>query len=59
MSGHADTPADRPSAGTLAERVSERVASRRTARDEFEGIDAPETSSDPVEIPAFLRRQAN
>ncbi|AXC51028.1 cell division protein FtsZ [Paracoccus suum] len=60
MSGHGDAPAaERPSAATLAERVSERVAARRPQRDEFEGIDDPDRASDPVEIPAFLRRQAN
>jgi len=56
MSGHGDT---KPQASTLAERINDRVASRRTALDEFDGSDDPDRASEPVEIPAFLRRQAN
>ena len=60
MSGHAPADgADRQSASSLAERINDRVASRRANFDEFDGADDPDRGSDPVEIPAFLRRQAN
>ncbi|MRX49053.1 cell division protein FtsZ [Paracoccus sp. S-4012] len=58
MSGHAEGGA-KPSSATLADRISERVAHRRSTQDEFDGIDEPARDDDPVEIPAFLRRQAN
>ena len=59
MSGHGEQGGGKPSASTLAERVSDRVAQRRQAQDEFDGFDDTDQGQDPVEIPAFLRRQAN
>ncbi|TWI37001.1 cell division protein FtsZ [Paracoccus sulfuroxidans] len=63
MSGHgeqAEKPA-KPAAATLAERVSERVASRnRSGFDAgFDDLASPDRADENVEIPAFLRRQAN
>ncbi|MDP5305542.1 cell division protein FtsZ [Paracoccus spongiarum] len=64
MAGHgADggaAPAARPGAGTIAERVSERVAVRARQQDaDFDDLANPDHGQDNVEIPAFLRRQAN
>ena len=65
MTGHtqgdAAPTAPRPTAGTIAERVSERVATRaRAAQDQdFDDLASPDSADDNVEIPAFLRRQAN
>ena len=51
----------KPAAATIAERVNERVASRtRSGFDAgFDDLASPDRADDNVEIPAFLRRQAN
>ncbi|WP_312524898.1 cell division protein FtsZ [Paracoccus sp. (in: a-proteobacteria)] len=53
--------APKPPAGSIAERVSERVASRQKSGFDagFEDLASPDRADDRVEIPAFLRRQAN
>lgn len=48
----------RPAPQTVAERVQERVA-RRGAEANFDDLASPDAAQDNVEIPAFLRRQAN
>ncbi|UXU74893.1 MULTISPECIES: cell division protein FtsZ [unclassified Paracoccus (in: a-proteobacteria)] len=60
ISGHAE-PAEKPAASTIAERVSERVAARsRNGLDAgFDDLASPDRAGENVEIPAFLRRQAN
>lgn len=52
---------DKPTASSLAERVSERVASRQRSGFDagFEELGNPDHAEDSREIPAFLRRQAN
>jgi cell division protein FtsZ len=61
ISGHSEQPAEKPAAATIAERVNERVASRtRSGFDAgFDDLASPDRADDNVEIPAFLRRQAN
>lgn len=62
MAGHGGdaTAAPKPPAGTIAERVSERVASRsRQQAADFEDLASPDEGEGNIEIPAFLRRQAN
>ncbi|MDT1061564.1 cell division protein FtsZ [Paracoccus sp. CPCC 101403] len=63
ISGHGDSSsaAEKPPASTLAERVNERVAARRSTGFDagFDDLASPDRSDDNVEIPAFLRRQAN
>ena len=61
ISGHGEQPAEKPAAATIAERVNERVASRnRSGFDAgFDDLASPDRADDNVEIPAFLRRQAN
>jgi len=59
MSGQPHADGSRQSAASLAERISDRVAQRRGGLEDFDGIDDPDRGNDPVEIPAFLRRQAN
>lgn len=63
MAGHGtDQPAgQKPAAASIAERVNERVATRaRQQETDFDDLASPDTSGqDNVEIPAFLRRQAN
>ncbi|MDO5620155.1 MAG: cell division protein FtsZ [Paracoccus sp. (in: a-proteobacteria)] len=52
--------AQKPSASTLAERVSERVAARKAQIEpNLDDLASPERGEDDVQIPAFLRRQAN
>ena len=59
-SGHADTtPAARASSGSIAERVSDRMNRARPADADFDDLASPDSAEDNVEIPAFLRRQAN
>ncbi|WP_347267227.1 cell division protein FtsZ [Paracoccus sp. (in: a-proteobacteria)] len=60
LSGHGE-PAEKPAATTIAERVNERVAARsRSGFDAgFDDLASPDKAGDNVEIPAFLRRQAN
>ncbi|MTH36392.1 cell division protein FtsZ [Paracoccus limosus] len=60
ISGHGEQ-AQKPAASTIAERVSERVQARRSSGLDagFDDLASPERSEDNVEIPAFLRRQAN
>ncbi|MFC3570290.1 cell division protein FtsZ [Paracoccus simplex] len=60
ISGHGEQ-AEKPAPSTIAERVSERVAARnRTGFDAgFDDLASPDRAGDNVEIPAFLRRQAN
>ncbi|GLK63827.1 cell division protein FtsZ [Paracoccus kondratievae] len=60
ISGHTEQ-AEKPAPSTIAERVSERVAARnRSGFDAgFDDLASPDRSDDNVEIPAFLRRQAN
>ena len=60
ISGHAE-PTEKPAPATIAERVNERVASRsRSGFDAgFDDLASPDRADDNVEIPAFLRRQAN
>ncbi|WCR11773.1 cell division protein FtsZ [Paracoccus stylophorae] len=64
MAGHAGDqggqPAAKPAAGSIAERVSDRVAARARQQDtDFDDLANPDNGQDNVEIPAFLRRQAN
>ena len=59
LSGATETPAERPQAATIAERVSERMARSRPADSAFDDLASPDGAQDNVEIPAFLRRQAN
>ncbi len=60
ISGHGEQ-AEKPAATTIAERVSERVQARRTGGFDagFDDLASPDRAGDNVEIPAFLRRQAN
>ena len=60
IAGHgADQPA-RPAAASIAERVSDRMAARsRQQEADFDDLSSPDQAQDNVEIPAFLRRQAN
>ena len=55
------TPAEKPAAATIAERVNERVAARSRGGFDagFDDLASPDRADDNVEIPAFLRRQAN
>ncbi|MDO5613569.1 MAG: cell division protein FtsZ [Paracoccus sp. (in: a-proteobacteria)] len=59
--GQGAAAAAKPTAGTLAERVSERVATRAREQEEanFDDLASPDAQGDNIEIPAFLRRQAN
>ena len=52
---------EKPAPSSLAERVSERVASRQRSGFDagFEDLASPDSNVDRNEIPAFLRRQAN
>ncbi|MFG6081320.1 cell division protein FtsZ [Paracoccus litorisediminis] len=61
ISGHSDHSAEKPAASTIAERVNERVAARRSGGYDagFDDLSSPDRADDNVEIPAFLRRQAN
>lgn len=61
MAGGHNEQASKPAAGTIAERVSERVASRQKSGFDagFEDLASPDQGDGRVEIPAFLRRQAN
>ena len=60
MTNHADTtPAARASSGSIAERVSDRMNRARPADADFDDLASPDSAEDNVEIPAFLRRQAN
>ena len=52
-------PAPRASSGSIAERVSDRLARARQAETDFDDLTSPDAAQDNVEIPAFLRRQAN
>ena len=60
ISGHGEQ-AEKPTPSTIAERVNERVAARnRSGFDAgFDDLASPDRAGDNVEIPAFLRRQAN
>ncbi|PZO67815.1 MAG: cell division protein FtsZ [Paracoccus denitrificans] len=55
MSG---TSSDRPASQTVAERVQDRMA-RRASEADFDDLASPDSPTENVEIPAFLRRQAN
>ena len=59
MAGHGTT-SDKPSASSLADRVSERLSARRQGNldTEFDDL-ADDSQAGNAEIPAFLRRQAN
>ncbi|MBC9248230.1 cell division protein FtsZ [Paracoccus sp. 11-3] len=62
MAGHGgeQPPASKPAASSIAERVSDRVAARaRQQETDFDDLASPDADQDQVEIPAFLRRQAN
>ncbi|WP_410216481.1 cell division protein FtsZ [Paracoccus sp. (in: a-proteobacteria)] len=62
MAGHgSDQPSgNKPAASSIAERVNERVAVRARQQDtDFDDLASPDSAQDNVEIPAFLRRQAN
>ena len=60
MAGHGDQPSQKPSSSSIAERVNERVATRaRQQETDFDDLASPDSGQDNVEIPAFLRRQAN
>ncbi|KGJ10476.1 cell division protein FtsZ (plasmid) [Paracoccus versutus] len=60
ISGHGEQ-ADKPAPSTIAERVNERVAARNRGGFDagFDDLASPDRAGDNVEIPAFLRRQAN
>ncbi len=49
----------RPAPTTVAERVSERVATNKARQDSFDDLADPDQARDVSEVPAFLRRQAN
>ncbi|MFT4012940.1 MAG: cell division protein FtsZ [Paracoccus sp. (in: a-proteobacteria)] len=59
ISGQSEQP--KPAASTIAERVSERVQARKGSGFDsgFDDLASPERGDENVEIPAFLRRQAN
>ena len=57
--GDAAPAAPRAGAGSIAERVSDRMNRARPAETDFDDLASPDSASDNVEIPAFLRRQAN
>ncbi|MDS9468677.1 cell division protein FtsZ [Paracoccus sp. MBLB3053] len=59
ISGHGEQ--EKPAPSTIAERVNERVAARRSSGFDagFDDLASPDRADDNVEIPAFLRRQAN
>ncbi|RJL11880.1 cell division protein FtsZ [Paracoccus siganidrum] len=61
IAGHGgDQPAAKPAAASIAERVSDRMAVRsRQQEADFDDLASPDHAQDNVEIPAFLRRQAN
>ncbi|MCO6363984.1 cell division protein FtsZ [Paracoccus sp. 08] len=63
MAGHGnDQPGGaKPAASSIAERVNDRVAVRARQHDtDFDDLASPDSNGkDNVEIPAFLRRQAN
>ncbi len=60
MAGHADGGTPKPPAASISERVNERVAVRARQQDaDFDDLASPDAAQDNVEIPAFLRRQAN
>ncbi|MDN3712224.1 cell division protein FtsZ [Paracoccus cavernae] len=61
MAGGQEQPQEKPAPSSIAERVSERVASRQKSGFDagFEDLASPDRADDRVEIPAFLRRQAN
>ncbi|RJE86652.1 cell division protein FtsZ [Paracoccus onubensis] len=61
MAGHQDQGGQtKPAASSIAERVNERVAARnRQQETDFDDLASPDHAEDNVEIPAFLRRQAN
>ena len=59
LAGGHPTEQDRPRAETIAERVSDRMARARQAETDFDDLASPDSAQDNVEIPAFLRRQAN
>ncbi|RMC36415.1 cell division protein FtsZ [Paracoccus alkanivorans] len=61
MAGHNDQGGQaKPAAASIAERVNERVAVRaRQQEADFDDLASPDNGDDNVEIPAFLRRQAN
>ncbi|MDB6177529.1 cell division protein FtsZ [Paracoccus sp. Z330] len=63
MAGHnaeAGSGGQRPPAASIAERVNDRVAARaRQQETDFDDLANPDNGQDNVEIPAFLRRQAN
>ncbi|MCF3972371.1 cell division protein FtsZ [Paracoccus salsus] len=57
---HDGQAAQKASASSIAERVSDRVAARARQQDaDFDDLANPDHGQDNVEIPAFLRRQAN
>ena len=59
MAGHGTT-SDKPSAASIADRVSERLSARRQGSLDAEFDDlADDSQAGNAEIPAFLRRQAN
>ena len=60
MAGHSDASAPKPAASSISERVNERVAVRaRQQETDFDDLASPDAAQDNVEIPAFLRRQAD
>ncbi|WP_372800628.1 cell division protein FtsZ [Paracoccus seriniphilus] len=63
MAGHnseAGAGGQRPAGASIAERVNDRVAARaRQQETDFDDLANPDHGQDNVEIPAFLRRQAN
>lgn len=50
---------ERPRNETIAERVSDRLARARQVETDFDDLASPDSARDNVEMPAFLRRQAN
>ena len=60
IAGHGGDQPARPAAASIAERVSDRMAARsRQQEADFDDLSSPDHAQDNVEIPAFLRRQAN
>lgn len=60
MAGHGGDQTGKPPAASISERVNERVAVRaRQQETDFDDLASPDAAQDNVEIPAFLRRQAN
>ncbi|MBV0890685.1 cell division protein FtsZ [Paracoccus sp. Z118] len=60
MTHQGEAPAaTRAPTGSIAERVNDRMNRARATEADFDDLASPDAADDNVEIPAFLRRQAN